>query len=774
MNKKYWWQPLFIVLAAGIAGVLFMGVRTYQDAPPIPNYLTKSGLTVISHQNIIDGQQVFQKYALMDYGSMFGDGAGRGPDYTADALHNIVVSMKEFYHKQQSDASNPSLALALDAITINEIKSNFYNPASGEVLLSDAQVYAYEKLVTHYKSLFSTGEHESMRPRHYIVSSEDLRNLSSFFFWGAWVCSSKRPGFTYSYTHNWPYDEQAGNLPTAPVIFWSFVGCLGLLVGLGAVLYMRGRLDKLISLSTSADPALEPPPTITSVAEFLPSPTQVVSYWFFAAAAIVFLLQIFAGVLTIHDFVGLTKYFGFDTAPLLPVTITRSWHLQLSLFWITACWMGASIFVLPMMAGYEPKAQLAWVKGLFILLVVTVIGSTVGIFAGPKNWLGQWWHLLGNQGWEFVELGKLWQYLLFACFILWGIIVWRGIRPLFANREPLDLPKWLFYTIVSINVLFLSGFVATPNTNFVIADFWRWCVIHMWVEAFFEVFTTAIIAYFLYHMGLVAKGSACRIVYLSCILFLGSGLLGIAHNFYWNAKPVVTLAVGSVFSTLQVVPLVLLSLEAWRFRQLPSLTFKKHGKPDNFGQTQSFLFLLAVNFWNFMGAGVFGFIINLPIINYFEHGTYLTVNHGHAALMGVYGNLSLAALLFCSRYLIMQGRWNEKILNCAFWSLNIGLALMVALDLFPAGIMQFQAVLDHGLWYARSQEFILGIPFQTLTWMRAIGGYIFALGGVIPLVWFVLSRSLSIKQAGLQTMPAEDGFECKPMACGLVVEPDNS
>jgi nitric oxide reductase subunit B len=123
--------------------------------------------------------------------------------------------------------------------------------------------------------------------------------------------------------------------------------------------------------------------------------------------------------------------------------------------------------------------------------------------------------------------------------------------------------------VIGIPVLFLSGFVAKPNTNFVIADFWRWMVIHMWVEAFFEVFITIIVSYLMVLMGLVSRQAAIRVVYFATILFLGTGLLGISHNFYWNAKPVATMALGSVFSTLQFVPLILLTVEAWRFKNMP-------------------------------------------------------------------------------------------------------------------------------------------------------------------------------------------------------------
>lgn len=272
-------------------------------------------------------------------------------------------------------------------------------------------------------------------------------------------------------------------------------------------------------------------------------------------------------------------------------------------------------------------------------------------------------------------------------------------------------------------------------------------VIHMWVEAFFEVFITVIVSYLMVLMGLVSRQAAIRVVYFATILFLGTGLLGISHNFYWNAKPVATMALGSVFSTLQFVPLILLTVEAWRFKNMPKIAVGdvEHTQLNNFGFPEVFKFLVAVNFWNFFGAGVLGIIINLPIMNYFEHGTYLTVNHAHAALMGVYGNISLAALLFASRLMIKSNRWNEKIVNFSFWSINAGLMLMVVLDLFPAGSIQFKAVVEQGLWFGRSSEFVDYGVFKSLTWLRGIGASVFFFGGVIPITYFIVTRINSLK-----------------------------
>jgi nitric oxide reductase subunit B len=742
MNPKKWWLPLLIIFTVSIAGVMMIGVHTYTEAPPIPNFISPAKEIIYSKEDILKGQAVFQKYALMEYGSMFGDGADRGPDFTADALHQTMLSMNEYYLSiyKENGSDSGLLKRGIAEQVKNEIKGNFYTTSTNSVALSNAQIYGAMKLLSYYKEFFSGKNGSSFHPTGYINNADEIRSLTAFFFWGAWVCGAERPGKTYSYTHNWPYDPAAGNTPGSAVIFWSIIGSLGLIAGLGIVLYYHGKTEKLndnIVVNKST-----PFMTKETIKKFQPDNIQKATYKFFYTAVLLFAVQVIAGILTVHDFVGFVNYFGFNISTVLPVTVTRSWHVQLSLIWISACWIGASLFVMTMISPNQPKFQVKLINIIFWITAILVAGSFAGIFLGPKGLLANYWYWFGHQGWEYVELGKVWQILLFVALLLWVITLFRGLRPVLKLKQPWALPNWLIYTTASIILLLLSGFVATRTTNFVIADFWRWCVIHMWAEAFFEVFTTVLIGYFMVLMGLVSMQATIRVIYIATLLFLGSGLLGISHNFYWNAKPVGTMALGSVFSTLQVIPLILLTLEAWRFSRMPEL-HKKYNRINGevnkqFGFSEVFLFLLGVNFWNFFGAGVLGFIINLPIANYYEHGTYLTVNHGHAALMGVYGNLSLAAILFCCQLLFKAEWWKPRTIRMAFWSINIGLLLMVFLDLFPVGIWQFQTVTENGLWYARSDAFVGSGTFKTFTWLRIIGGAIFTLGGVAPLVWIIM------------------------------------
>ncbi len=766
MNTKNWWQPLLFILIISVAGVGMIGFQTYNDAPPMTGFSAPGGKVLMDQNTIEAGQEVFHKYALMEYGSFFGDGAQRGPDFTAEALHQITVFMQE-YHEKEFETQNGRAPSDMERqiITENiksELKTNRYDESNNLVELTPAQAYALEKLKGYYIDHYIVNNDDpSFPPPGYFSSESEVADLASFFFWGAWVCVAERPGEKFSYTHNWPYDPVAGNTPTSPVVLWSVLGMLAFVLMCGIVLYFIGQYNQL------PNKFFKPPQkellTLERVKNFKPTKTQRATYKFFAVAAALFFVQVLSGIVTINDFVNFLGYIGIYPQEIFPVVMSRSWHLMLSLYWISTCWIASSIFILPIISKKEIPGQLRLVNTLFWGLFILVAGSLTGMVLGPRGTLGEWWYWLGHQGWEFVDFGKAFQVLLMGIFALWVAVVYRGIKPALIKGQPWNIPNWILYSVIGIPALFLSGFVAQPETNFVITDFWRWMVIHMWVEAFFEAFITVIISYLMVLMGLVSRQAAIRVVFFATILFLGTGLLGISHNFYWNAKPVATMALGSVFSTMQFVPLILLTVEAWRFKNMPRAAINGIAKKNlgNFGFQEVFMFLVAVNFWNFFGAGVMGIIINLPIMNYFEHGSYLTINHAHAALMGVYGNISLAALLFASKLILKEPRWNHKLIMTAFWSINIGLMLMVILDLFPAGSIQFKAIVDNGLWYGRSHHFIGSGIFETLTWLRGIGATVFFLGGVIPITWFMLTRWNSLKPS-VETVEDLDDLPKKP------------
>ena len=155
----------------------------------------------------------------------------------------------------------------------------------------------------------------------------------------------------------------------------------------------------------------------------------------------------------------------------------------------------------------------------------------------------------------------------------------------------------------------------------------------------------------------------------------------------------------------------------------------------------------ASSFWNFLGAGVFGFLINLPLVNYFEHGTYLTVNHGHGALFGVYGTLSISLLLFSWRGLVQRDKWNDRLLAVSFWGLNGGLLAMTLLTLFPVGIAQAWTSYAEGLWVAREVSFFERPIVATLSQLRIIPDTVIIVFGILPLVYFLFKTFPHLKAA---------------------------
>jgi nitric oxide reductase subunit B len=770
-KRQHWWKVFVVIFAVSVTVVGYIGYQTYQYAPPVVAFTDEQGQVVFPADSVVRGQKVFQKYGLMEYGSYLGDGGLRGPDFTAEALNLTAKWMNEYYAARQAVPADPRERRFQEEATQSrvrlELKENRLAADGQSVTMTPAQVHAFRQLVRYNTERFGDGGSlagkEAFKPRGYITDPQEVADLTAFCYWGGWLCAAERPGYTYSYTHNWPYDPLAGNIPHGGLVLWSVIGVLFVILGLGVIFYYYGKLDResLLEAQKAKNPPLA---TVEAVDRFRPTPTQRACYKYFAVAALLFGLQVLAGLLAISDFVGLFKPLGIDINRIIPVTVARAWHTQLSVLWIAVCWFAATIWVLPLICRPEPAGQLKWVNALFWMLVVVAVGGVVGMPLAVHGYLdfAGLWRWVGIQGWEFMEIGRAYQYLLYAAFVVWLVIVARGVWPVLRQRQTWSLPNWMVYSIAGIIFMFSAGFVASPETNFVIADFWRWCTIHMWVEAFFEVFTTILVAYFLYLMGFVSHAVAARVVYLSAVLFLGSGLIGISHNFYWNAKSIETVALGGVLSSLQVAPLVLLTAEAWRFRNTPAQTCRdikrKTGALPTFGLAEPFLFLVGVNFWNFMGAGVLGFMINLPIVNYYQHGTYLTVNHAHAAMFGVYGNLAIATMLFCGRWVVGPERWSPRLLRASFWSLNVGIALMVVMDLFPVGVHQLMVVMSDGYAFGRSQEYLTGNVFQTLTWLRGVGVLVFILGGVIPLIWFMVTRWADLKAAE----PAEEAFVVPP------------
>jgi len=551
--------------------------------------------------------------------------------------------------------------------------------------------------------------------------------MATFFWWTAWAASTNRPGMDVTYTQNWPHEDLIGNRPTGAIIVWSVISFVLLLAGVGAMVWYFGSQEHKAAtgLMPRRDPLLGLKPT--------PSQKATIKYFFVVAA--LWVVQVALGAIVAHYGVEGNGFYGIPLAKWLPYSVARTWHLQIGIFWIATSWLATGLYIAPAVSGVEPKGQRLGVNVLFVALVAVVVGSLAGEWLGIQQKLGNLWFWFGSQGYEYVDLGRVWQILLFGGLVFWLWLMWRGLKPAIARRDESHSLLMLFLvSSIAIPTFYAAGLMYGQRSPLITAEYWRWWVVHLWVEGFFEVFATVMIAFLFTRLKLLSVSTATRAVLFSTVIFLSGGIIGTFHHLYFTGAPSVVLALGSVFSALEVVPLVLVGFEAWENIRL------SRGTPDSpwvSAYKWPIYFFVAVALWNFVGAGLFGFMINPPIALYYVQGLNLTPVHGHTALFGVYGMLGLGLMLFCLRALKPGQRWKERPLAIAFWSINLGLAFMVLLSMLPVGLMQAWASVEFGTWYARSSEFLQTPLLTRLRWMRMFGDTLFAFGALV-LGWFVL------------------------------------
>jgi nitric oxide reductase subunit B len=747
--SKAWVQAAILIFLFGFLVLGLLAYRTYTGEPPIPARVEDpAGRVQFTREDIVRGQGVFLRNGLMEYGSIFGHGAYLGPDFTADYLHRAAMIVRNIYATAGSDRAR--------AQTIEDFRSNRYDPASGVLVYTTAQSTAFDRLQSYYQDYFGTltTEH-GLRPQA-ISNPQHIHELTAFFSWSAWAAAAERPNRSYSYTNNWPPEPLVDNHPTADAILWSVLSLVALLGGIGLLLAAFGRWNFLGWHGREQQTV-----TFRPVREVKLTPAQRACAWFFLVMALLFLTQTLLGGATQHYRADISSFFGINLAHLLPFNVTRTWHLQLAIFWVATSYLAAGIFLAPLIAGREPRGQKGLAYALLGALVLVVAGSLLGEFAGIEGKIQRYWSWFGAQGFEYLDLGRFWQILLTLGLLFWAIILFRGLRGRLQNDHLGNMPWLFFFSALSIPAFYGVGLLARPNVHFTTTDFWRFWVVHLWVEDFLELFTTIMVAYVFVLLGVVHERVALAMVYLDILLYSAGGVIGTMHHVYFSGEPAVHMALGAFFSAAEVIPLTFLTLEAWSFLQLGARQSARSKTP--FPHFWAVMFLASVGFWNFLGAGIFGFLINLPIVSYYEIGTALTANHGHAAMMGVYGMLAVALALFCLRYIIPEDRWSNRAAKISFWSLNVGLLWMVFATLLPLGVVQLYHSISVGYDDARSLKFLTSGYNPLLEWLRLPGDALFILGGTLPIVYLCW---LGVR-AGRERSIAEE-LESPPLA--VVVE----
>ncbi|OMG27608.1 nitric-oxide reductase large subunit [Actinomyces naeslundii] len=718
---KGWIQGVALVMLFGFTVMGLLAYRTYTNSMPQPErVVTESGETLFTTQDITEGQKLFQARGLMEYGSILGHGGYLGPDFTAEYLRMEATSVKEQLASQGVD--DPAAA------TKEMLRTNRYDPSTGTLVWTDEQVKAYNDAVGHYTKMFGPDAHSHGLKPDLITDPIQVKQVTAFFGWTAWGSSAQRPGHDYSYTNNWPPESLVGNAPTGDLMIWSVLSLIVLIGGTGVMFAIYGRWSQKIGWHSEEAPAL----SFRQPEEIGLTKSQRVVAWYVFTIAALFLVQTLLGALAEHYRADVLSFFGLDLGRLLPFSLARTWHVQLSLFWTAIGLLAAGLFLTPFIARREPRRQHVLVWTLFIAATVVVVLSCLAEGASQH---GLSWAKgpLFSQQWEYLDLPFVFQVLLTVALFVWVFIIWRAMRRRLSNEHVANMP-WLFmFAALAIPAFYAVGMMARTGTHVTVAEFWRFWVVHLWVEDFLELFTTVMVAYVFVLLGVVRERIALGIIFMDIILYSAGGVIGTMHHLYFSGTPVEHMALGAFFSAAEVIPLTFLTVEAWAFMQLGA---NRHGKEAGpFPHRWAVMFLMAVGFWNFLGAGVFGFLVNLPIVSYYEIGTALTANHAHASMMGVYGFMALALGMFALRYLVPADKWPEKLAKTSFWSLNIGLAWMCFATLLPLGILQLRYSVGTGYFEARQLTYVTNSVNTIIEWGRMPGDLIFIIGGVLPYLY---------------------------------------
>jgi nitric oxide reductase subunit B len=722
------WIGFTLVMLLSFLVLGWIGARIYQEKPPIPSQvITTDGSVMVAEAEIAAGQNVWQSMGGMEVGSVWGHGSYVAPDWTADWLHREAIFILDRWANDEFGGEFAKLdgerQAQLQGRLAKEMRTNTYDPATGNVTVSPIRAAAFQANLAHYSEVFTKGKPEYAIPAGAVSKPERLKKLAAFFFWSSWAASTNRPNEKITYTHNWPYEPLVGNQPTGETVVWTGVSIIMLLAGISAMVWWYA--------ARKSEEEAQDLPATDPLGEWVATPSQKATVKYFWIVAALILVQMLLGVVTAHYGVEGDGFYGIPLSDWLPYSVARTWHVQMGLFWIATAWLGAGLFIGPLVSEHEPKGQRLGVNVLFLALLVVVVGSLAGQWLSVQNKLSdEASFYFGHQGYEYVDLGRVWQLALFAGLLLWFGLMVRALLPALRRKdEQKQLVTLLTVASAAIALFYGAGLTWGQHTHLSVVEYWRWWVVHLWVEGFFEVFATTVIAFFFMRLGLVRPGVAAAAALLSATIFLSGGIIGTCHHLYFSGTPTVALAWGSVFSALEVVPLTLVGFDAMEDLRRSRLTpwVQRYKWP--------IYFFVSVAFWNMIGAGLFGFMINPPIALYYMQGLNTTPLHGHAALFGVYGMLGIGLMLVCLRALIPGREWKDGMLKFAFWSLNGGLMMMCVLSLLPVGLMQTWASVDHGYWYARSPEFMQTDIMQWLRWMRVPGDTIFFLGAVALVVF---------------------------------------
>lgn len=659
---RSWVYGVLVATVFVYAAYLIGAYYTITHLPPIPSeVVTDSGKLLFTEIDIKEGKYLLQKYGLQDYGSVLGFGGYFGVDYTS--------YMVKFISEEDAGVKN------------------YLKNLNGKVIVSESFARGYERGVDYFSKLFGENSEKVGLKPNLISDKGEVRKIVSYFTWSAMIAFA---GYTNGFPYHPGYIE-----PKVDVTIGTWITFFAILL---SVMFVAGFLI-IKFLDYWNDPR-------TPVS--LPEPTKAQKIALFGMLLAVFGLGIqgLLGGYLMHKYAEPSSLFGMELNAILPFNTARALHYTLAVLWIVVSWISFALFVLPYFGiGISEKRVL----GILGLGAIVSLGTLFGIYASYMQLIpGKLWFLVGAQGRPVITQGSVWLTIIALTVFYLAYLFYKASKLATEILRP-------FAKILSIS---LAGTAAgafigalpliQPWEHFTVDEYLRWITIHSFVEGFWPPIVITILVSLLIIAGLLPVRLGLSIVGVDAILEIATGMIGTAHHYYWGGQPTFWLYVGALFSTLEVIPigfLIAYSLVIWR-----------RSKLENELQKTLLTFILIAAFGGAVGVVAFGAgMINMPIINYYIHGSQGTMVHAHLAMPLAYGIPTV--LMWVVAFYLSGGlseRW-LRIFRFAGIIFAVGFYLQVILSLGLIMPKQFSVVLDEGYWYMKS---LFTTDWEPGFWMR--------------------------------------------------------